>query len=91
VLAHLNALDGAEMEITIEVYATREDGFAGDTVRIVGERHRPALPRPRLRVELTRHIAIRSRRRVERMIARSPDLPTIRHPLQQWRWEGRGR
>lgn len=37
VLAHLNALDGAEMEITIEVRATLKEGFPDETVRIVGE------------------------------------------------------
>lgn len=37
VLAHLNALDGTEMEITIEVRATRKEGFPDETVRLVGE------------------------------------------------------
>lgn len=37
VLAHLNGLDGAEMEIAIEVRATRSDGFPDDVARIVDE------------------------------------------------------
>lgn len=37
VLAHLNALEGTAMEITIEVRATRDEGFPEDTIRIVGE------------------------------------------------------
>ncbi len=37
VVAHLNALVGTEVEVTIEVRATKADGFPDDVVRIVNE------------------------------------------------------
>ncbi|PZR80631.1 MAG: hypothetical protein DLM65_07565, partial [Candidatus Aeolococcus gillhamiae] len=37
VVAHLNALVGTEMEVTIEVRATKEDGFPDEVVNLVNE------------------------------------------------------
>jgi predicted AAA+ superfamily ATPase len=40
VVAHVNALVGTEVEVTIEVRATREEGFPDEVVRVVGENAR---------------------------------------------------
>ncbi len=37
VVAHLNALVGSEIEVTIEIRASKDDGFPEETVRIVNE------------------------------------------------------